>query len=823
MNVYDCIQRGIFYLDGGTGTYLQARGLKPGELPETWNLSHREEIVALHRAYYEAGSHAVCTNTFGVNALKFDGKAAPSVREIVQAAVSCAKEARDTARGGQRDRFIALDIGPLGHLLSPLGDIPFERAVELFAQTVRAGAEAGADFVLIETMNDSYETKAAVLAAKENCGLPVFVSNVYDETGKLMTGATPEAMVAMLEGLGADAIGINCSLGPERMLALLPRFLSCASVPVLVKPNAGLPRSEGGRAVYDVGPEEFAGVMGRIISAGARIVGGCCGTTPDYLRALVEQTRELSPVPVTPKHRCVISSYTHAVEFGGAPVLIGERINPTGKKRFKEALRSRDIGYILKEGVAQEERGVHVLDVNVGLPEIDEAAMLTDCVRELQGVCALPLQLDTSDPTAMERAMRIYNGKPMINSVNGSPESMDAVFPLVRKYGGVTVCLTLDEQGIPETAEGRFAIAQRIARRAAEYGIGVHDLIFDPLAMTISSDNRAACVTLDTIPLIRQRLGACCSLGVSNISFGLPNRDFITAAFFTMALTRSLSAAIMNPYSAEMQKAYHSYLALAGLDANCQEYIRYAQDVTVEPSSAAASTASRGTDTPEGLAGAIIRGLSGESARLAREALSTVEPLALINEQIVPALDIVGQGFENKTVFLPQLLMSAEAAKAAFEEARRSMSAVGEAGNTVILATVKGDIHDIGKNIVKALLENYGYRVIDLGRDVSPEAVADAAVEHNGKLVGLSALMTTTVPAMADTIALLRRKKPDCRVMVGGAVMTREYAERIGADRYAKNAMEAVRYAAQVFETEAGSGAVIPPQGAKSGESESRV
>ncbi len=800
MNVMECIRKGLFYLDGGTGSCLQERGLKPGELPETWNISRPEEIIALNRAYFEAGSHAVCANTFGANGLKFDGISTPSVAEIIHAAISCAKTARDTAAGGQADRFVALDIGPLGHLLAPLGDVPFERAVELFAEQVRAGAEAGADFILIETMNDSYETKAAVLAAKENCSLPVFASNVYDESGKLMTGATPEAMVAMLEGLGADAVGINCSLGPERMLELLPRFVQCASVPILVKPNAGLPRSEDGRTVYDVGPEEFAAVMGQIAAGGARIVGGCCGTTPEYLRALTERTRDIAPMPVTPKHRSVISSYSHAVEFGGAPVLIGERINPTGKKRFKEALRSHDIGYILREGIAQEEQGVHVLDVNVGLPEIDEPAMLTDCVRELQGVSGLPLQLDTSSPVAMERAMRIYNGKPMINSVNGNPESMDAVFPLVRKYGGLVVCLTLDEQGIPDSAEGRFAIAERIARRAAEYGIGIHDLIFDPLAMTISSDQNAAQVTLATIPLIRERLGACCSLGISNISFGLPNRDFITASFFTMALTQGLSAAIMNPYSAEMRKAYFSYLALANLDPNCQEYIRYAQDVTVETASPAAAPATRRSETPEGLQGAIIRGLNEESARLAREALSTLEPLTLINEQIVPALDIVGQGFENKTVFLPQLLMSAEAAKAAFEEARKKMPITGEVGPAVILATVKGDIHDIGKNIVKALMENYGYHVIDLGRDVPPETIVEAAVRDDVKLVGLSALMTTTVPAMADTIALLREKKPDCRVVVGGAVLTQEYADQIGADRYAKNAMESVRYAAQVFQ-----------------------
>ncbi|MEA4973034.1 MAG: homocysteine S-methyltransferase family protein [Candidatus Metalachnospira sp.] len=798
MNVLECIRKEIFYLDGGTGSYLQERGLRPGELPETWNIIKPEEIVALHRAYYEAGSNSVCTNTFGANGLKYNGKDGQfTVSEVVKAAVKCAKEARETVVGGQKNRFIALDIGPLGRLLAPLGDVSFERAVELFAEVVRSGAEAGADYVYIETMNDCYETKAAVLAAKENCTLPVFVSNVYDESGKLMSGASPESMVAMLEGLGADVIGLNCSLGPEKMLEILPRFIACTSVPVLVKPNAGLPHSDEGRTVYDVTAEDFAAVMRSIVEGGATVVGGCCGTTPAYIKALVEATAGLTPISIVQKNISVISSYTHAVKFGGEPILIGERINPTGKKRFKEALSSHDIGYILKEGISQQEAGVHVLDVNVGLPEIDEPSMLEDCVKELQGVCDLPLQLDTSNPKAMERAMRIYNGKPMINSVNGGKTSMDAVFPLVKKYGGLVVCLTLDETGIPETAEGRFEIAERIVRHAAEYGIKPCDLIFDPLAMTVSSDNSAALVTLKTIPMIRERLGACCSLGVSNISFGLPNRDFITASFFTMALARGLDAAIMNPYSAEMMKAYHCFLALSGQDANCRKYIGFAQNVTVD--SLIKPTLQNQSDSREGLQGAIIRGLCDEASRLAYEALVTIEPLTLINEQIVPALDIVGRGFEDKTIFLPQLLMSAEAAKAAFEQAKKKMPITEEIGPAVILATVKGDIHDIGKNIVKALLENYGYHVIDLGRDVAPETIAEAAVRNNVKLVGLSALMTTTVPAMADTIELLKKEKPDCQVVVGGAVLTQDYADKIGASHYAKNAMETVRYAEKVL------------------------
>ncbi|MDR1629225.1 MAG: homocysteine S-methyltransferase family protein [Oscillospiraceae bacterium] len=801
MTVLEQIQNGIFYLDGAMGSYLQSCGLRPGELPETWNITSPEEIIALHRAYYEAGSHAVSTNTFGVNALKFDGRDGRySVREIVFAAVDCAKKARDTAAGGQKEKFLALDIGPLGPLLAPLGDVSFETAVALFAEVVRAGADAGVDYIFIETMNDCYETKAAVLAAKENCSLPVFVSNVYDESAKLMSGTDPEAMVAMLEGLGADVIGINCSLGPDAMLDILPRLVSAASVPVLVKPNAGLPHAENGKTVYDVFAEEFAEVMQKIVAGGARVAGGCCGTTPEYIRMLVEKTKRMTPMPVTRKKRSVISSYTRAVEFGKVPVLIGERINPTGKKRFKEALRNQEISYILNEGVAQQEQGAHVLDVNVGLPEIDEPAMLELCVKELQGVCDLPLQIDTSDPIAMERAMRIYNGKPMINSVNGSDGSMDAVFPLVKKYGGYVVCLTLDESGIPETAEGRAAIAGRIVSRAAQYGIAPHDLIFDPLAMTISSDQTAAQVTLASIPLIRERYGSCCSLGISNISFGLPNRDFITATFFILALQKGLDAAIMNPFSDEMQKAYHTYMALAALDDNCQGYIGFAQNITVESSSAAKNPAAKSLAGEQGgLAGAIVRGLAADAALFARQSLETKEPLAVINEQIVPALDVVGKGFEEKTVFLPQLLMSAEAAKAAFEEAKKKMPSSDEVGPSVILATVKGDIHDIGKNIVKAIMENYGFHVIDLGRDVPPELVVETAVSRNVKLVGLSALMTTTVPAMAETIRQLKEKKPGTLVMVGGAVLTQEYADMIGADFYGKNAMESVRYAERVF------------------------
>lgn len=799
MKILECVNHGIFYLDGGTGSYLQALGLAPGELPELWNLTRPEDIVSLGRAYYEAGSHMICTNTFGANRFKYDGKdGRPTVSQVVTAGVHCAQQAREQAVGGQPDKFIALDVGPLGRMLEPLGDLPFEEAVAVFAEIVRAGVEAGVDCISIETMNDSYETKAAVLAAKEYADLPIFVSNVYDETGKLMTGATPEVMAALLEGLGVDVIGANCSLGPVQMLELLPRMAACTSKPILMKPNAGMPRSVNGHTCYDVDADQFAQVLTRMVEGGARVIGGCCGTTPDYIRKVVQATRGMSCRPLTAKHRTVVSSYAQAVEFSGRPVLIGERINPTGKKKCKQALREHDMGYVLNEAITQEEQGAQILDVNVGLPEIDEVSMLTDCVREIQAVTALPLQLDTTSPAAMERAMRVYNGKPMINSVNGKQESMDAVFPLVKKYGGLVVCLTLDEAGIPETAQGRLSVARKIVEEAAKYGIGREDLIFDPLAMSISSDPSAAMVTLEAIRLIREELCVKCSLGVSNVSFGLPNRDFITAGFFTLAMANGLDAAIMNPFSGEMQKAYHSYLALSGQDENCREYITYAQNVVSDTTTVSAGSTAN-PDTADGLQSAIIHGLREEAARSAKLALETSDGLTVINEQIVPALDVVGQGFEQKTMFLPQLLMSAEAAKAAFDEVRKTMPAGDATGPSVLLATVKGDIHDIGKNIVKVLLENYGYNVIDLGKDVPPERIAQAAVEQDVRLVGLSALMTTTVPAMADTIAMLRKEKPECKVVVGGAVLTQEYADMIGADRYAKNAMETVRYAEEQF------------------------
>ena len=799
MNFREFLQHNIVILDGGMGTLLQERGLQPGEQPERWNLSHPGDITAIHRAYYDNGSNVVNTNTFGANLLHYEEQ---ELAEVIRAAVANAQQARELSTAPQ-EKFIALDIGPTGRLLKPLGDLDFEEAVAVFAKTVRLGAECGVDLVMIETMNDSYETKAALLAVKENSDLPVIVSNAYTDKGKLMTGASPAAMTALLESMGADAIGVNCSFGPDKLQPIVEEYLRCASIPVILKANAGMPTNVGGKTLYNILPPSFADISARMVQKGVRVVGGCCGTTPDYIKELCDQINELPrdkslAMTIEKKNVTVISSYTHAVTFSDDPVLIGERINPTGKKRLKEALRNNELDYILSEGLKQQSAGAQVLDVNVGLPEIDEPDMLTKVVYELQAIIDLPLQIDTSDPVAMEKALRIYNGKPLLNSVNGKQESMDAIFPLMKKYGGSAIALTLDENGIPDTVEGRVAIAQKIIDTAASYGIDKKDLIFDTLAMAVSADNNAAKVTLGSLNVIRHQLGAHTSLGVSNISFGLPQRDIVNATFFALALENGLSAAIMNPFSAEMMKTYHAYRVLKGIDQNCTDYIAFADtvqnNITISERAAGSTAEEQLT-----LSGAVKKGLKEPAAKLCSELLRSVEPLTVVNDHIIPALDEVGREYEQGKVYLPGLLMSAEAAKCAFEEIKAIMSDNG--GKTkcaFVIATVQGDIHDIGKNIVKLLLENYGFAVSDLGKDVAPEVIVGETVRLHAPLVGLSALMTTTVPAMEETIRQLRAGAPWARIVVGGAVMTKEYADSIGADQYAKDAMDTVRYAETV-------------------------
>ncbi len=798
MNFKEFLKNNIVYLDGGMGTLLQECGLKPGEYPERWNITNPDAIIKIHKDYFDAGSNVVCTNTFGANTLKFS---LDELEKIIKAAIENAKEARKQSVSDAR-KFIALDIGPSGKLLKPLGDLDFEDAVCVFAQTVKLGVKYGIDLIIIETMNDSYETKAALLAAKENSNLPIIVTNAYGEDKKLMTGANPTAMVALLEGMGADAIGANCSLGPRQLGGVLEELVENASVPVVLKPNAGLPRSVDGKTVFDVSIEDFSDEVMALMKKGARVVGGCCGTTPEYIKALREKTCSLTPCALTDKNMTVVSSYTHAVKFENSPILIGERINPTGKKRFKQALLENDIDYILTEGVNQQEKGVHILDVNVGLPDIDEVEMLKNTVCELQAIINLPLQIDTSDITAMEAALRRYNGKAMINSVNGKQESMHAIFPLVKKYGGLVVALTLDEDGIPETAEGRVKIADKILKTAAEYKIAKKDIIFDTLAMTISADNSAAIATLKALNTIKNELGCHTSLGVSNVSFGLPNRDTVNGIFFALALENGLSCAIMNPYSMDMMKTYYAYKALKGLDENCAEYIGISDSFGVSVNAPVTTTQKTAEEFKSELQHAIIKGFKDKAGEVTKVLLQSVLPLDIVQNEIIPALNIVGKGFENKTVYLPQLLMSAEASKSAFEQIKAFVSSGEEKTankGTFVIATVHGDIHDIGKNIVKLLLENYGFDVVDLGKDVPPETVVETVLRLQAPLVGLSALMTTTVPAMEETIKQLNEKAPWCKVVVGGAVLTQEYADKIGADKYARDAMEAVRYAEEIL------------------------
>lgn len=789
MNIRDFIKNNIVYLDGGMGTLLQKSGLQPGELPEHWNISHPEVIQEIHKSYYDSGSNVVNTNTFGANTLKFS---IDELDEIICHAVKNADEARK-ASSGEQEKFIALDVGPTGKLLKPLGDLDFEDAVKIFAETIRLGVKYGVDLITIETMNDSYETKAAVLAAKESSDLPIIVTNAYGENGRLMTGANPAVMTAMLEGMGVDAIGANCSLGPKQLMDVMDELLKYCSVPVAFKPNAGLPKSDGKVTYYDVDADEFAQDIKLSVENGVRIVGGCCGTTPEYIKKVCELTRGMKPKEIEKKTYSVCTSYNKAVFFGEKPILIGERINPTGKKRFKQALLENDIGYILQEAVNQQAKGVHVLDVNVGLPGIDEAQMLTTSVCELQCVTDLPLQIDSSDPVAMESALRRYNGKAMINSVNGKEENMNAIFPLVKKYGGFVVALTLDEKGIPSTVEGRMKIARKILLTAALYGINKKDIIFDPLAMTVSADKMSAVTTLETVKKITEQLGCNTSLGVSNVSFGLPSRELVNAAFFTTAMENGLSAAIMNPYSARMMEAYYSFNVVKGLDDNCMDFINFASQQEVQPTVKHESSLT--------LKEAIEKGLKEKSSEITTAMLGENAPLDIVNSHVIPALDDVGKRFEEKKLFLPQLLMSAEAAKASFEVIKSAMAADGNSvkkGN-IVIATVHGDIHDIGKNIVKLLLENYGYNVIDLGKNVPPETVLNAVIENHAPLVGLSALMTTTVPAMEETVKLVKEKAPWCKTVVGGAVLTQDYADKIGADKYAADAMESVRYAETVI------------------------
>ena len=768
--------------DGGMGTMLQAAGMQGGEKPETWNLTHPDVVRSIHRAYLDAGSDMVTTNTFGATSLRFGAE----VAEVIRAGVRLAREAvQEAGHGG-----VAFDMGPTGKLLAPYGELPFEEAVAAYREAASLGAQAGADCIIIETIGDPYEMKAAVLGAKEACDLPIFATMTANAEGRLLTGGTVETMAVLLDSLRVTALGLNCGLGGREMLPLLRRVARVTRLPLICQPNAGLPRMEGGRTVFPAGPEEFAQYQRALAEAGAWVLGGCCGTPPAHITAMRQQLTELSVPARAAAEQTWVSSGTEAVCLDDGPIIIGERINPTGKKKMKEALRTGDVNYLLKEAVSQSMAGAQVLDVNVGMPEIDEPVWMEKAVVGIQSVCGCPLQLDSSDPQALERGFRACNGKALVNSVSGKQAVMDAVFPLVQRYGGAVVALLLDEDGIPETAEGRIAIGRRIIAEAARYGIERRDLVMDALTLTISTGDQNARVTLETLRRCREELGVRTVLGVSNISFGLPLREKMTVPFLSMALYAGLDAAIMNPLSAPMMDAWRAALALTGHDAGCAAYVARFAD---------AAPAQTQTTASFPLEEAVYRGLASEAEAAASTALAEgAIPLDLVEKCMLPALTRVGKAYEQGTLYLPQLLMSADAAQRAFLPIQAALAARGESVHKqgrIVLATVEGDVHDIGKNIVRVMLESYGFEVLDLGKNVPAARILATVQQEQVHMVGLSALMTTTVPAMERTIALLRREVPDCKIAVGGAVLTAELAQRIGADFYAHDAMDAVRFA----------------------------
>ena len=808
MTIVDLLKKGVAFLDGAMGTQLQLKGLQPGEVPELWNLTRPRDVQDIHASYFAAGSDIVYSNTFGASPAKYHGDA--PLKDVIAAAIATAKAAAPAGK------FVALDVGPTGRLLKPAGDFEFDAAYDSFVEQIRLGTEAGADLIAIETVNDTYELKAALLAARENSNLPVIATVSLSEDGKLLTGGDVDCVAALFDALKPDACGFNCGLGPDKLLPFVRRLASRVSIPIVVKANAGMPRVVDGQTCFDVGPADFAKDIAACVEAGAVLVGGCCGTTPEHIRAVTERLSGVAIQRATcdsrPAVPTTISSYSRCVELPlDDSLVIGERINPTGKKKLKEAYKAGDTGYILREAIAQADAGAHILDVNAGVPGIDEPSVLRATVEAIQSVTDVPLQIDTSDPKALEAALRHYNGKAMINSVNAKQEVMDSVFPLVAKYGGVIVALTLDEAGIPATAEGRVALAKRMIDEGAKYGLSKDDFVVDVLCLAVSADANSANVILESLRRVRYELGLRTVLGVSNISFGLPARPLLNATFYTLALEAGLTSAIVNPLSVEMMTAYKSWRALTGRDTSCNDWISSVAEGKVGgtatpavPSVQSDSQASRqSVNSLSPLTSSIVHGLKQDAATIAGGLLSSGKaPVEVIDGEIVPALEIVGKGFETGKVFLPQLLMAAEAASSAFEVIRDVLAKSGtktELKGPIVIATVKGDIHDIGKNIVRALLENYGFKVIDLGRDVAPETIVETALRENCKLVGLSALMTTTVPFMEETIKQLNEADPSIKTFVGGAVLTAEYAEQIHATWYAKDAMASVRIAEEFF------------------------
>lgn len=786
----------IRILDGAMGTMLQKKGLKPGERPELLSIEEADKIAGIHREYIEAGAEIVYANTFGANELKLEGTG-KEVEEVIDAGIAAAKKAAEGTK-----TLVALDVGPLGELLEPAGSLTFERAYGCFARMVKQGERSGADVIVFETMTDLYEVKAAVLAAKENTSLPVMVSMTFEENGRTFTGCSIESMALLLEGLGADAAGINCSLGPDEIYPLAKTLCESTSLPVFVKPNAGLPDPETGE--YKIGPAEFAKSLKRYQELGVSMVGGCCGTTPEYIKKLSETFVNVEVKKRTSVRKSKVSSSVKVVEINDVTV-IGERINPTGKKLMKEALRNKDMGYILRQAISQADAGAKILDVNVGAPGIDEKEVLPAVVKSIQSVTDLPLQLDSTDVEALEAALRVYNGKPVINSVNGSKESMDAVFPIVKKYGAAVVGLTLDEKGIPDKKEGRLKIAERILKEAQKYGIRQEDVYIDCLTLTASAQQEGALETLGAVRMVKTKLGLKTVLGVSNISFGLPDRELLNHSFLLMAMQNGLDLPIINPNVESMMDAVRAFRVLSNRDSKSSDYIKWYTNKpkAIKTVPAEVLNTVQNTEVGHPVMKAIKDGLADETKRLTEQMLETEEPMKVVNEYLIPALDKTGELFEKGTLFLPQLLQAANAAQAAFDIVKKKLSAEKKESSVgkgpVVIATVKGDIHDIGKNIVKVILENYGYQVIDLGKDVDPEKIVKVTLEYKAPLVGLSALMTTTLKSMEETIAQLSKADAGCKVMVGGAVLTADYAMKIKADYYAKDAKQAVDIAKEVI------------------------
>ena len=789
---------GFTLIDGAMGTELQKRGLKTGALPELLNLTDPDIVRAVHKDYVNAGADIITANTFGANARKLGS--AQRVREVIAAGIRLAREA-----GAGR---VALDLGPTGAMLAPMGTMTFEEAYGLFKEQVAAGVEAGADLVLIETMSDLLEAKAALLAVKENSDLPVYVTMTFDRDGRTFLGTSPAIAAVTLSALGADAVGINCSLGPEEIVPFALEMLEWAPVPVVVQPNAGLPDATSGQTVYPVGPEEFARSVGRMLDAGVTIAGGCCGTTPEHIRLLRAEMEKRAPVERKNKRRTVFTSAQRLVCPAGGIAVIGERINPTGKKKIKEALRSQCFDHILSEAISQEEAGAEILDVNAGLPEIDEPGTLTRLVTALQAVTPLPLQIDSADPEAVDRACRVYAGKPIINSVNGKEESLRAILPIAKKYGAAVVGLTLDEDGIPDRAEDRLKIAEKILARAQNYGIPREDVLIDCLTMAVSTNQKLAGETLRAVRLVTERLGVGTVLGVSNISFGLPARELINATFLANALAQGLTLPILNPLSQRYMDVVASWRVLSGQDKDAGQYIEsyvnktvtYQSYVNRKMENVMSTTDIMSPDREVDITQIVLSGRKMFIADAVRRALEERPPMEVINELLIPAINAAGERFEKGQFFLPQLMASAETVKLGFDVIRdRAKTGEVVSKGKILLATVKGDIHDIGKNIVKMLLSNYGYEIVDLGRDVDPDTVVEVTLREHIRLVGLSALMTTTVKAMAETVEKLRAAGADCKIMVGGAVLNEEYAKLVGADFYARDAQESARIAAEVF------------------------